>query len=79
MIPQLQAREKLTGAIVAAYPHLTEKARQQTHKAWMQEAGVEIVSLKRKVGWGQLKDYLHGKVGPSVVKTVDGVEVESEE
>lgn len=79
MIPQLQAREKLTGAIVASYPHLTERARQQTHKAWMQEAGVEIVALKRKVGWGQLKDYLHGKTPGTMVKMVDGVEVEGEE
>ncbi len=45
----------------------------------MADAGVEILEYKRKVGWGQLRGWLHGEGGSKIVKIVDGQEVETEE
>jgi len=78
LIPQLQARDKLAGATVAAFPHMTAKARRDLQKQWMADAGMETVSLKRKVGWDQLGGWLRG-APPRVVKVVDGEEIEAED
>lgn len=79
LIPQLQAREKLIGSVIAAFPHMTAKDRRDVQRQWMADAGVEILEYKRKVGWGQLRGWLHGEGGSKIVKIVDGQEVETEE
>lgn len=40
-IPELQAREKLTGATVATMPHMTDKDRKRIHQGWLYEANIE--------------------------------------
>ena len=39
-IPELQAREKLTGATIATMPHMSDKDRKRIHQGWLYEAKI---------------------------------------
>lgn len=41
-IPELQAREKLTGATVATMPHMSDKDRKKIHQGWLYEAKITL-------------------------------------
>ncbi len=42
-IPELEAREKLTGATVATMPHMSDKDRKRIHQSWLHEAKIAAV------------------------------------
>lgn len=63
MIPELSAREKLVGAVVAAFPHMTEKYREQVRRDWVAAAGLgpAMYDQEKRIPWKDVGKFLGRK------------------
>ena len=57
-IPELQARERLEEALVAAFPHLESGARQEIHRRWLELSGVVQSTPDYEAAWSRVGAFL---------------------